>query len=307
MRYCRFILPFLLLCLSAAAEDKPATGNAMDFLGMPRGTARSAMAGAGSASVSASAAFSAFDNPSILPFATGKVDASFSYGRWAPSTPGCLSDNLGVGIAFKPLRALALSVAVVNQAHPVLELPGYEPFRPLDGLASLGAGVSFGAHFSIGASFKYAYQRVLSDNVYWAFAFNAMAQYHGGHFDIAAGVVNVGGDVKSKDGSAYPLPSAARISGSYHGDIGKSRFEADLDADCYFSGKFGIAAGVQYTYNDLLFARAGYRYATAGAVLPSHLALGLGVQWKGFCLEASYITANDIIGNSFSLSIGYRY
>lgn len=298
----------LLLCLGAAAQETPsAQSEAMGLLSLPRGAVRSAMAGAGSASVLSQASFAALDNPSVLPFATSKVEVSATYGRWSPSNRGSMSDNIGIGVAFKPFRALALSLAVVNQAHPAMAFTE-TPFKPVDGLASLGAGVSFGQHFSIGASFKYAFQRLMPDYKLSAFAFDALAQYHGGHFDVAAGVVNVGSRVKSENGTLYPLPSSARVAGNWHGDIGSDhRLEANLDADIYFSGKFGAAAGLQYGFKDLLFARAGYRYAMEGAPLPSHLALGLGVKWKGLRVDGSFLTANPIIGNSFMVSIGYCY
>lgn len=308
MKYCSFLLPFLLLCVTAAAQDVPAT-EAMGILGIPRSSVRSGMAGAGSASVTAPAAFAAFDNPAVLPWATNKVEAALSYGRWAPSaTGGSLSDNIGAAVAGKPFRALALSAAVVNQAHPVMDFGGdYGSFKPLDGMAALGAGVSFGKHFSLGASFIFAQQRLMADYTLNAFAFNVMAQYHAAHFDVTAGVINAGGKVKAENGTAYPLPASARLGGDYHTSFGKSGIEAALDADCYFTGKFGASLGLQYSYNDLLFARAGYRYATQGAALPSHFALGLGVKWKGFRLDGSFLTANPNIGNSFLITIGYCY
>lgn len=308
MKRCRFILPFLLLlCINAAAQDVPAT-EAMGLLGLPRNSVRSGMAGAGSASVTAPAAFAALENPSVLPFATNKVEAALSYGRWSPSMAGSLSDNVSVAVAGKPFRALALSLAVINQRHPVLDFgDGKGPVTPIDGIASLGAGVSFGRHFSLGASVIYVHQRLMADYKLSAFAFNAMAQYHSEHFDAAAGVINVGSKVKSEKGAEYPLPSSGRLSGVYHSSLGRNGIEAALDADIYFSGKFGAALGLQYNYDNLVFVRAGYRYAMQGAALPSHLALGLGVKWKGFRLDGSFLTANPTIGNSFLISIGYCY
>lgn len=301
------IIPFLLLGIHALAEETPASTEAMGLLGLPRSSVRSGMAGAGSASVTAPASFAALENPSVLPFATNRVEASLSYGRWAPSTAGSLSDNIGIAVAGKPFRALALSLVVINQMRPVFEPGGGEPYRPVDGIASLGAGVSFGRHFSLGASVIYAHQRLMQDYKLSSFAFNAMAQYHSEHFDAAAGVINVGSKIKSENGTEYPLPSSGRLSGVYHTALGAHGIEAALDADIYFSGKFGAALGLQYSYNNLVYARAGYRYATQGAALPAHLALGLGVKWKGFRLDGSFLTANPTIGNSFLISIGYCY
>ena len=307
MKY-RGVIPVLLLAalsLGAYAQENPGA-EAMGLLSLHRGAARSAMAGAGSASVSSSAAFGAFDNPAALPFTTRIVDAAASYGMWAPGSAVAKSDNISLGVTAKPWKALALSVAAVNQAHPAQNF-GDDTYKPLDGLISAGAGVAFGKHVGIGASFIYAHQRLMPDYSLSAYAFHIAAQYHAKNIDVTAAVRNIGPAIKSEKENEYALPSSARLGATYNGNVGKSNIEASLDMDVYFSGKFTAAAGVQYCYDNLLYARAGYRFAAQGAPLPSHLALGIGVKWKGFCLDAAYITANDIIGNSFAISIGYRY
>ena len=53
--------------------------------------------------------------------------------------------------------------------------------------------------------------------------------------------------------------------------------------------------------------RVGYRFASEMAAVPSHLAIGLGGKYMGFSLEASYITLNKVIGNSFQIALGYSF
>ena len=46
-------------------------------------------------------------------------------------------------------------------------------------------------------------------------------------------------------------------------------------------------------------------YFLAG--LPSHLALGLGFQYAGFRLDASFLTASPLLGNTLHVGIGYTF
>ena len=114
-------------------------------------------------------------------------------------------------------------------------------------------------------------------------------------------------DLMDAKGNVSKLPSSARLAASYELPVGPGTLAAALDADYYFSGKLGVSAGVHYGFKDLVFVRAGYRYATAGAAFPSHLALGLGVKWKGIGLDVSYLTANAQIGNSLCAGLSYRF
>jgi hypothetical protein len=134
-----------------------------------------------------------------------------------------------------------------------------------------------------------------------------ITKFHLNGFNVAAGVANLGSGVTSAKGNVSKLPSSARLAASYELPVGPGTLAAALDADYYFSGKLGVSAGVHYGFKDLVFVRAGYRYATAGAAFPSHLALGLGVKWKGVGLDVSYLTANAQIGNSLCAGLSYRF
>ena len=124
---------------------------------------------------------------------------------------------------------------------------------------------------------------------------------------MAAGVANFGSGVKSESGQASPLPSSARLAASYELALGPGTLGAALDADYYFAGKFGVSAGLQYGLWDMIYARAGYRYASQGAVYPSHLALGLGFRWKWLCLDVYYLTANAQLGGSLGAGLSIRF
>lgn len=301
-----------LILAAAAALLLPWTAKAQQsevfpFLAQPRSTSLLGMAGAGSTLSGESTALAAFDNPSALPFSEARrVEATLFYGRWAPAAPTTLSNNVGGGVSVRLGRRLALSAGFIQQLRPALEL-GETPFAPWDRIIAASAGVAFSDHVSLGLSACFVSQALLADYQLSGTAFTAMVQYRLGTFAVAAGAANLGSGVKSESGNASPLPSSARLAASYELAAGPGALGLALDADYYFTGKFGFSVGASYGLWDILYLRAGYRYASTGAAFPSHLALGLGGRWKGFSLDTSFITANAQVGNSLGISISYRY
>lgn len=300
-------LALLLPSLALAQETVPAN-EVFPFLAQPRSAALAGTAGAGSASTGASAAMAAFDNPAMLAFAPARLDAALSYGRWAPASRNTLSNNLGAGVAVRLAQRFALSAGAVMQLRPQQDFgPTYGTYSPKDWMIGLAASFAFSEHVSLGVNGRYVRQQLMQDYAIGSAAFSAMVQYRLKGLNVAAGVANFGGGVKSENGKTAPLPASARIAADYEFTLGPGKMGAALDGDYYFSGKLGVSAGLRYAFRDVLFARAGYRFASAGAALPSHLALGLGAKFRGICLDVTYITANRTIGNSLAVSLGYRF
>jgi len=298
----------LFLSWSLQAQESIPANEVFEFLSFPRGGARTGMAGAGSSLLSESTALATFDNPAVLPFALKHVDATAVYSRWAPANANTLSNNIGGGVSVRLGKGFAVSAAVLNQAHSQQDFGGnYDSFAPQDFILAFGAGASFGDYVSLGVAARMVQQSLMADYKLSSTSITVMLQCRLSEFNIAAGLANLGSGVSSKKGDVFHFPSSARLAASYEKVIGPGALVCALDADYYFSGKLGVSAGATYGFKDMLFVRAGYRYATQGAAFPSHLALGLGCKWKGFCLDASYLTANAQVGNSICLGISYRY
>jgi len=298
VRHCILIASALLLSWSLKAQESVPANEVFEFLSFPRGVAQMGMAGAGSTLLNESTAMAAFGNPAVLPLALGRVDAAVQYGRWAPAQEYTLSNNLGGGVSVRLGKGFAVSASVISQAHAI---------SLNDLIFAVGAGVSLGEHLSVGVSARMVQQTILEDTKLSSTAFTAMLQYHKAGLNVAAGVANLGSGVKSESGVTSSLPSSARLAGSYELPAGPGVLTCALDADYFFSGKLGISAGVVYGFNELIFVRAGYRYASTGCAFPSHLALGLGAKWKGFGLDVSYITANKQVGNSICIGASYGF
>ena len=303
MKVRHIILAAMVLSLSwtVKAQESIPANEAFDFLGFPRSVALSGMAGAGSAMTSSPAALSTFGNPAVLPVAVGKVDAGVIYSHTR-------SNNVGGGVAVRLGKGFAISAAVVDQLHPMTDFGGsYGSFAPNDLIVAGGAGISFAGHFSLGLSVKYVQQKLMADYSLSSVALTAMAQYRLAGLNVAAGVANFGAAVKSESGQESPLPASARLAVSYELALGPGTLGAAIDGDYYFAGKFGVSAGIQYGLWNMIYARAGYRYASQGAVYPSPLALGLGFRWNWLCLDVYYLTANAQIGNSLGAGLSIRF
>lgn len=298
----------LLLSWSVRAQESVPANEVFEFLSFPRGVARTGMAGAGSTLLSESAALAMFDNPAVLPFALKHVDAAAIYGRWAPANTNTVSNNLGGGVSVRLGKGFAVSAAVLNQAHAQQDFGAkYGSYAPKDLIVAFGAGASFGDYVSLGVAARMVQQTLMEDYKLSATSITVMLQCRLNGFNVAAGIANLGSGVSSQKGVVSHFPSSARLAASYEKVAGPGTLGVAMDADYYFSGKLGVSAGIHYGYNDLVFVRAGYRYASAGAAFPSHLALGLGAKWKGFGLDVSYLTANAQIGNSLCLGISCRF
>ncbi len=308
IRHYILVASALLLSWSLGAQESVPANEVFEFLSFPRGAARTGMAGAGSTLLSESSALATFDNPAVLAFALKHVDVAAVYSRWAPGSTNTLSSNIGGGASVRLGKGFALSAGVFSQTHSAQDFGSeYGSFTPRDLVIAFGAGASFGDYVSLGVSARLVQQSLMEDYKLSSTAITAMVQFHLNGFNVAAGVANLGSGVTSAKGNVSKLPSSARLAASYELPVGPGTLAAALDADYYFSGKLGVSAGVHYGFKDLVFVRAGYRYATAGAAFPSHLALGLGVKWKGVGLDVSYLTANAQIGNSLCAGLSYRF
>ena len=300
-----------LVLLAAAPALRGQEGDALPFTRIDRNPVTSALAGSGSASLG-NTAYSAFSNASILPFFTGKMDAAVSTQYWAPSLSWSM--HAGVGIAWKISPRLGLSAGYAWQGGPASdELDAFgQPagsFYPQDHLAAVGLGIGLGERFSVGANVRYALQKVTEKDRYAGFSGDFFAMYEpNGRLRLTAGVSTLGPRLRASNGVFFRQPASAKAGAIWSVPFTDAHIlSLTADADYYFSGKYSAAAGVEYAWNSTVFVRGGYRHASPGCVIPSHLGLGFGIQFSGFHLDISYLTASPSLGNTFSAGLGYRF
>lgn len=299
----------MLLSATLSAQNQ---SDALPFIRIERDPAATAMAGAGSA-MTEGIAYSAFRNAAVIPFFAGVLDAGVTYQNWAPD--GVKSTNIAFGAGYKFAERFGISLSGVYQNGETYDVvradgtPG-KSFTPNDLLINAGIGFAFTDQLSLGASLRYASSTVGEDASYSSFGGDVMLLYRDiiPGLNATAGVRAIGTPIEDSVGESFSIPASAAIGASY-GTIfaEKHALTCALDADYFFSGNLTIAGGLQYGFNDLVFARAGYHFGTENAVLPSYASVGLGVKWMGIRLDVAYLTANDAIGNSLAIGLGYSF
>ena len=307
----RRLLPAALALFLTAVSLHAQRSEALSFIRIDRNPVTSAFAGAGSASLG-NVAWSAFSNASVLPHFDGRMDAAVSFQRWAPAISGGTRWNAGV--AFKVAPRLGLSLGYARQRGVEMELldeVGQEAgrFRPSDQLLAFGLAFGLGDKVALGVNGKYALQQVTESNRIAGFCGDVFASFEPlADLRFTAGISSFGPKVKSQVGASYSLPTSAKAAADWCLRFSDA-FSLDLlaDADYFFSGNYGFSVGTELAWNRMAFLRAGYRYASAGCVLPGHVALGAGFRISGFHVDVTWLTASPALGNTISAGLGYAF
>lgn len=299
----KIILAGLLVAAKAFGQE----GDALPFTRIDRNPVTSAFAGAGAA-YNGSAAYSALGNAAMLPFFGGTLDAAVSYQRWAPGLS--VSNNISVGAAYKVLPRLGLSLGYTLEngaAYDIYEGPG-DPsgiFYPKNHVIALGVGIGITEMISAGVNVRYARDVSAYGQILGGVNADIFAGFQPSEaLRITAGLSTLGTRVAASWSQPASLKAAVNWSPPLPGD---HALDLLADADYYFSGNFSAAAGLQYAWRQMLFVRAGYRLASEKCVIPGHLALGLGVQFSGFRLDVSWLTASLPLGNTLNVGLGYSF
>lgn len=306
----RFVSTVFALAFIAVSAQAQGT-DALPFTRIDLNPATAALAGAGSAS-NATAAYSAFSNASILPFYQGELDASAAFQLWAPSS--AKSTNIAAGVAYKFSKRVGISLGYTLQNGAPYDVQDYNgqvsgSFSPKGHVIALGAGFGIGEHFSIGVNARFAIQKLSADLSYNGFSGDIFLAYAvNKDLRFTAGVSTLGTNITASNRKTASQPTSIKLAGNWGiGFAQVNRIDVMADFDYYFSKNFSAAIGAQYCWNDMVFARVGYRYATQYCVIPSHLGIGIGGKFHGFRLDVSYLTASPALGNTLAIGLGYSF
>ncbi len=299
-------MTFLATASFVSAQD----GEALPFIRIVRDPVSAGMGFAGVAS-GTETAYSSFRNSSVIPFAADKLSVGVSGQMWAPD--GAKSTNLAFGTAFKTGKRLGFTVGgayQIGEEYSSMDETGNSAgtFKPNDFVLNAGAGFLILDNLSVGANVRYASQKLSTDNSYSAVSADIFLTYRLSELNITAGVSSIGSSVKSVAGDSFSLPVSATIGADWSKTFSETHgLRIAADADYFFSGNVTVAAGAEYSFKNMAFARAGYHFGTKDAVLPSFATVGLGVRFFGVSLDIAYLTANDVLGNTLTFGLGYRF
>lgn len=304
----KWILTLALGCL-LSLELSFAQEESLPFVRIGRDPVAGAMGFAGAAN-SSETAYSSFRNVSVIPLSENRLSAGFSYQNWAPD--GVKSSNMNLGASFKAGR-FGFAIGGAYQAgdeYSIVDATGASKgtFKPNDLLVN--GGVAFGIldDLSAGVNVRYASQKLTSEDSYSAVCADVFLTYRLSGLNVTAGVSSLGSSVKSASGDSFSLPASATIGADWTGTFSESHgVRVAADVDYFFSGNLTVAAGAQYSFKDMVFARAGYHFGTKNAVLPSFATVGLGVKFFGVSVDVAYLTANEALGNTLTVGLGYRF
>lgn len=300
----------MIMWSQASAQD--AAKEALPFLRIDRNPATAAMGFAGAASTS-SIAYSAFTNAAVIPFWDGKFDAGVSFQNWAPD--GVKSTNFSGGVGFKAADYLGFSVGFAMQKgekYDEMDINGayLGKYTPKDMIITGGVGVKITDILGVGLNLRYARQALASDAKHSTIAGDLMVYYKPiENLGLTAGVASLGTAIKGGDHKMYDIPASIKVAGEYTAALTEEHsVKGDLDLDYFIYGKkFCAALGGEYSYKNMLFARAGYHLGSDEAVLPSFATFGVGVKYAGVRLDLGYLTANKVIGNTITVGLGYSF
>ena len=303
----RILISFGAILLSSFALSAQETVEAFPWSRIDHNPASMGMGTASYADPSA-AAWASFRNSAIIPLSASTASVASSWTGWMPSSGEGMSHQIGIGTAFR-FGKTGLSIgAAYMPGHPYdvmyeSGLSGGE-FTPSDMQAGVGLAFAMTDRLSIGFNGRFLTSSLAPDRSYTAFAGDLGVAAGFGPVTAALGISNLGTPVKSNDGTSYPLPASVSAGLTWMQDFADIHsVKVSADADYFLAGHLTAALGAQYCYNRLVSARVGYHLGTDQSVLPSFLTLGLGVQFAGFALDVSYLTANEQLGGTLCAGI----
>lgn len=297
-----------LLCCHAVAAENAST--ALPFIKIMRDPAKLAAGGAGYASIAPSA-YSAFSNASTIPFYGRTADLAVGYQSWQPS--GASTQVISAAGAWNIHDKIGLTAAFARGAGQVYDIidgsgTAKGSFSPSEAQAAIGLSWRFLPSLAAGVSVQYAGTSLAEGHSYSAVAADISITGRFSDFTVAAGLSSLGSAVTSTSGEKFSLPASLVLGAGYSILSGeKHATEILADMNVFFSGSFSAAAGVRYTYDDLLSVRTGFHYGSA--VIPAFFSLGVGIKYSGVHVDFAYLAggADSLMKNTISIGLGYCF
>lgn len=303
MKHISIILVSLLIATTSAAQSR----DALPWMRTGRGAADISMAG--SAFMSAgNMAWAANGNAAMIPFSRERMSVEAGYMLYNPAK----TNYINAGFAYNIKNKVGITAGISYGFDPAFDIYSESgkvsgSFTPGQLMAGAGASWRFVEFMSAGVNLRYAMQTLMKGHSLSAFAADVVLMGRIGDFSVSAGAMNVGTPVKASDGTAYGIPSSAKVAVMYDTVFASQHgLQVNADTDYYFSNAFTAAAGAQYGWNDMVFVRAGYRYSTAACVIPSFASVGLGFKFKGIRLDMAYLISGTI-ANTINVGLGYSF
>lgn len=255
-------------------------------------------------------AFALQNNVAAVSLSETTLDAQVGYGIWQPAYSNI--KTIGVGAMYK-MGKLGFAFD-----YKKLNLPSYSgvsgngsdirdsEFTPGEVNLAAGASYAFMDYLSAGLTLRYAGSRLADDASATVFGADVALYYSKDALRAGLSINNIGSKVKYSE-TAYPQPMMAKLGAGYDLDLGTSSVAFTAEADVLFAGGIMAGAGCEYSFKDMVFARAGYHYGNSVNTVPSYASAGLGLSVFGAQLNFAYLFASPVLANTMCVSLGYSF
>lgn len=255
-------------------------------------------------------AYAVQNNVAAISLSEKTLDAQIGMGLWQPA----YADYKTYGIAAM-YRLGKFGFALDSR---MLRMPAYggisdngseirdAEFAPSELGISAGASYAVMDCLSVGVALRYAGSKLATDASAAVFGADVALYFRKNGIKAGLSVNNLGTKVKYQD-KAYAQPMMAKLGAGYDLALGKSALDFMAEVDMLFSGSVMAGAGCEYSFNEMVFVKAGYHYGNSVDVVPSYASAGLGVSIFGAKLNFAYLFGSKTLGNSMCLSLGYSF
>lgn len=292
----------ILIGLSVSVSAQSAGNTGLSFLKFGFGARNISMGDAGT--VASDDITSLFYNPSKLA-SMKNSEVFFMHNEWIQDVR---SEVIGIRSSLFGLPlALGFNVTTISDIE-VRTRPG-EPETKFDAnyfFGSISTGFSIADELTIGASLKYLYEGLLSDES-TGFGFDMgvtyLLPYEG--FSIGAAIRNIG-SMNELRNEKTKLPSELRIGPAYSFSPGQSDFDfiAVLEYHKYFDddeNHFNI--GMEVLYNNLIALRGGYQTGYESRDFTA----GLGLMWGNLSFDYAFLPFQLGLGSANLFSLQFKF
>lgn len=263
--------------------------------------------------VSEAGAYSLQNNVAAMALTEDRMAAQAGFAIWQPSYANL--KTIGFGAMYRVIEKLAFGVD-----FQYLMMPSYDAvsgngitirdgkFTPKEYNVALGSSYAILDCLSAGATLRLAGSALSPEAEATVFGVDLGVMFKMNGIKAGVSVNNLGTKVKYGE-TAYPQPAMLKVGAGYTLEFGKSSIGIDAEADILFAKGLMVGAGCEYSFDRLVFVRAGYHYGDSANVIPSHASVGLGVKVFGVTLDAAYLIAggDSPMKNTMCFGLGYRF
>ncbi len=290
----------------------PIAAQTASFVNLSPDTRAMGMAGA-SLAINAQA-FALYNNPAAMALSENKLAAGASFGMWQPDASdntligasgfGKIGKNLGIGLAGRYFTHQPYNISSSQGA-----LTG--SYTPKEYAVDMGAAYRITEGLSLGVNARFIQSTITESYQDNAFAADIALMYQINNFSFAAAISNLGNKMNFGYDD-YPLPTLCKAGAAYNlciSDIHRVSFSVEGDYFLTVDKGFMGGIGLEYSFKDIAFIRAGYHLGDALKVIPSYASVGLGFKFFGISLNAAYLLAqkDSPLANSLSVGLGWAF